>query len=103
MYFKCNFFVITYKKVPFQVYILTYNLNFLTEEVHFKCKFKVITYTGVKKMLLISYTGNSIKKISKQNHKYDSAIDATPAPASSITPKPFKVIPIAAKVWVNSL
>ena len=71
--------------------------------MHFKCNFKVITYTDVKNICLITYTENSIKKISKQNHKYDSAIDATPAPASSITPKPFKVIPIAAKVWVNSL
>ena len=71
--------------------------------MHFKCNFKVITYTDVKNICLITYTENSIKKISKQNHKYDSAIDATPAPASSITPKPFKAIPIAAKVWVNSL
>lgn len=38
------------------------------------------------------------KKKKKKNHKYDSAMDATPAPASSITPKPFKVMPIAAKV-----
>ncbi len=39
-----------------------------------------------------------VKKRKNQNHKYDSVMDATPAPASSITPKPFKVIPIAAKV-----
>ena len=30
-------------------------------------------------------------------------MDATPAPASSIAPKPFRVIPIAANVWVNSM
>ena len=44
-----------------------------------------------------------LKKEKKKNHKYDSVIDATPAPASSIAPKPFKVIPIAAKVCTNSL
>ena len=46
---------------------------------------------------------SNLKKEKKQNHKYDSVMDATPAPASSIAPRPFKVIPIAAKVCTNSL
>ena len=62
------------------------------------------TDTGTKVQTDTSEESTDITlKKKKQNHKYDSAMDATPAPASSITPKPFKVIPIAAKVCVNSL
>ena len=88
MYFKCNFSLISY--------------NTQNVDVHFKCNFSLITYhikNFSKKQVLISYNNIKIqKKVKKQNHKYDSAMDATPAPASSIAPKPFKVIPIAAKV-----